>query len=162
MWIMLMAALTLAGQHAETAIIAGSIVAPPEQAIRQPVQVILLPPRYAHLWNSEVQKRLDVYWQQYLPTFRNNKELFSEFSKLAHKDATTYVLTRMRADPVGRFSDYQMETSFNGRFEFKNVPIGEYKILALGKIGNQDIIWHEFVDVRSAIPHFLELNKRVP
>jgi len=156
------AALMLAGQQAETAIITGAVVAPPEQSVSQPVQVILLPPRYVQVWNSEVQKRLDTYWQQYLPTFRNNKELFSEFSKRAHKDATAYVLTRMRGDPSSKLSDYQMETSVDGRFEFKNVPLGEYKILALGKIGNQDVMWHEFIDVRSAIPHFLELKKRIP
>jgi hypothetical protein len=159
MLMMLMAVvLTLAGQQPETAIITGSIVS--EQAVSQPVQIVLLPPRYVHVWTSEVQKRLDVYWQQYLPRFRNNKELFSEYSKLAHKDATTYVLARMRGDPVSKFSDYQIETSFDGRFEFKNVPFGEYKILALGKIGN--LVWHEFIDVRTALPHFLELKQRVP
>jgi hypothetical protein len=157
------AALILAGQQPEaTAIIAGAVVAPPEQAVSQPVQVILLPPQYVHLWNSEVQKRLDTYWQQYLQTFRSQKELFSEFSRLAHKDATTYVLTRMRGDSTGKSSEYQLEISFDGRFEFKNVPFGEYKILALGKIGNQDVMWHEFIDIRSALPHFLELKKRVP
>src|SRR5215813_11299485 len=55
------AALMLAGQQAETAIITGAVVAPPEQSVSQPVQVILLPPRYVQVWNSEVQKRLDTY-----------------------------------------------------------------------------------------------------
>jgi hypothetical protein len=156
----------LAGQNheetAQTAIITGAVVAPPQQEIALPVQIILLSPRYSELWSSEVQKRLDLYWQQFQPTFRNRKEFFSEFSKQAHKDATNYVLTRMRRDSSSEPAPYLMETSADGRFEFKNIPFGEYKILAFGKIGGQDVIWHEFIDVHSPIPHFLELKKRVP
>src|SRR5438093_7970649 len=160
---LLMAALLLAGQEPQqTGIITGAVVAPAQQEISGSVQVILLAPRYMDLWNTEVQKRLDLYWQQYQPTFRNRKEFFSEFSKQAHKDATSYVLTRMRRDPSSKLSEYLIETSADGKFEFKNLPFGEYKILALGKIGNQDVMWQEFVDVRSTIPHFLELKKRVP
>ena len=143
-------------------ILTGEVVPPPQQVISQPVQVILLPTQYMDLWNSEVQKRLDRYWQQYQLTLRSRKELFSEFSKQAHRDATNYVLTRMRRDRSGNISEYLMETSTDGKFEFKNIPFGEYKILAVGKIGSQDVMWHGFVDVRSSIPQFLELNKRIP
>ena len=122
----------------------------------------MLPPQYLDLWNSEVQKRLDRYWERYQPTFRNRKEYFSEFSKQAHRDATNYVLNRMRRDTAGNISAYLKETSADGKFEFKNIPFGEYKVLAVGKVGNQEVMWQEFVDVRSAIPHFLELKKRVP
>ncbi len=148
----------------QTTIITGTVVAPPQQQVSHPVQVILLSPHYLDLWNGEVQKRLDLYWQQYLPTFRDRKELFAEFSKQAHRDATNYVVTRMRRDASNKVSvsDYVMETSVDGKFEFKNVPFGEYKVLAFGRIGNQDVIWQEFIDVRSTIPHFLELKKRVP
>jgi hypothetical protein len=155
------AGLLLAGQQSST-MISGSIVAPPQQQILQPVQVILLPPRYADLWNTEVQKRLDVYWQQFQPTLRDRKEFFAEFSKRAHRDATVYVLTRMQFDLSNKFSDYLIEMPPSGRFEFKNVPFGEYNILAIAKIGNQDVMWHELVDVRSPIPLFLELKKRIP
>src|SRR5262249_40811958 len=153
----------LAGQDAlQTGIITGTVVAPPQQEISGSVQVILLGPQYTDLWNAEVQKRLDLYWQQYQPTFRNRKEFFSEFSKQAHRDATNYILTRMRRDRSGKLSEYLIESSADGKFEFKNIPFGEYKILALGRIGNQDVMWQEFVDVRSTIPHFIELKKRVP
>jgi len=159
----IIAAILLLGQNAErTGIIAGSVIASPSEHISKPIQVILLPPRYSDLWNSEVQKRLDMYWQQFQPTFRSRKELFTEFSRQAHRDATNYVVTRMRRDTAGNISPYLLETSVDGKFEFKNIPFGEYKVLALGKIGNQDVIWQEFVDIRSNIPHFLELNKRVP
>ena len=161
--ILLMASIMLAGPQAQqTATITGAVAVLPQQEFPQSVQVILLSPQYMNLWIGEVQKRLDLYWQRYQPTFRNRKEFFSEFSRQAHKDATNYVLTRMRRDPSSRLSEYLIETSPDGKFEFKNSPLGEYKILALGKIGNQDVMWQEFIDIRSAIPHFLELKKRVP
>jgi hypothetical protein len=146
----------------QTGIITGSVVLPPQQEISGPVQVILLSRDYSDLWVNEVQKRLDRYWQQFQPAFKYRKETFTELSKQAHKEATNYVVTRMQRDSSGNISEYLIQTSADGKFEFKNIPFGEYKVLAVGKIGNQDVMWHEFIDVRSAIPHFLELKKRVP
>jgi hypothetical protein len=146
----------------QTAIIAGMVVPPSQQEISQPVQIILLSPRYVDLWIGEVQARLDRYWQVYQPALRNHKELFAEFSQQAHRDATVSVLSRMRKDSAGDVSDYLIQMSDDGRFEFKNVPLGEYKILAIGKVGHQDMMWQELIDVRSAVPHFIELKKRVP
>jgi hypothetical protein len=154
---LLMAAFLLAAQEPQqTGTIVGSLVP------AQPVQVILLSPEYTDLWSTEVQKRLDLYWQQYQVAVRTRKEYFSELSKQAHRDATYYVLNRMRRDASAKSADYLIQTSTDGKFEFKNVPFGEYRILAIGKIGNQDVIWQEFVNVQSQIPHFLELNKRIP
>src|SRR5215813_2733600 len=158
--LLLSALLASAEKPQQTGIITGSVVLPPQQEISEPVQVILLPPDYADLWVNEVQKRLDRYWQQFQPAFKYRKESFTELSKQAHREATNYVLTRMQRD--SNISRYLMQTSTDGKFEFKNIPFGEYKVLALGKIGNQEVIWHEFIDVRSDIPHFLELKKRVP
>src|SRR6266568_634202 len=135
---------------AETAIIAGRVAPPPEQKISGPVQVILLPPRYTNLWNSDVQKRLDNYWERYKPAFATQKEYFD------------YIVTRMRRDPSSNAADFIKETSPEGKFEFKNVPFGEYKILALGKVGDQSVIWQDTVDVQSPIPQFFELKKRLP
>lgn len=146
----------------QTGIITGTVVAPPLQKLSQPVQVILLSPRYTTLWNSDVQKRLDVYWERYKPAFASQREFFFEVSKQAHREATDYVLTRMRRDPSSNVSDYLKETSAGGRFEFKDVPFGEYKVLAVGKVSDQDVMWQEFVDVHISIPQFLELKKRVP
>lgn len=154
---LLVAAFLFAGQESQQrGVVAGSVVPP------QPVQVILLRPDYVDLWASEVQKRLDLYWQQYQTALRTRKEMFSELSRQAHKDATNFVVSRMRRDPSWRLSEYVVETSDDGKFEFKNLPFGEYKILALAKNGNQDPIWHESVDIRSPIPHFLELKTRIP
>lgn len=159
----LIAGILLFGQKPEqTGIITGTVAVSPQQKVSHPVQVILLSSRYMNLWNSDVQKRLDRYWENYKPAFARQKEFFFEMSKQAHREATTYILTRMRRDPSSNLSDYLQETSHDGKFEFRNVPFGEYKILALGKIGDQDVMWQEFVDVRSPIPQFLELKKRVP
>jgi hypothetical protein len=160
--LLLSALLASAEKPQQTGIITGTVVLPPQQEISEPVRVILLSPDYADLWVNEVQKRLDRYWQQFQPAFRYRKESFTELSRQAHKEATNYVLNRMQRDASSNISEYLMQTSTDGKFEFKNIPFGEYKVLAIGKIGNQDVMWHEVIDVRSAIPHFLELKKRVP
>jgi hypothetical protein len=155
--LLLAAALLLTSQEShETGVLTGLVVPP------QPAQVILLPSDYVDLWSSEVQRRLDLYWQQYQVALRTRKEMFSELSRQAHKDATNFVISRMRRDPSSRISEYVVETTGDGKFEFKNLPFGEYKILAMSKNGNQDLIWEESLDVRSPIPHFLELKKRIP
>lgn len=146
----------------ETGIIAGTVVAPGQETLSPPVQVILLSPRYMNLWNSDLQKRLDVYWERYKPAFATQKEFFFEVSRMAHKEATNYIVTRMRRDASGTTSDYLKEASPEGKFEFKNVPFGEYKVLAMGKIGNREVLWQESIDVNSSIPQFLELKKRLP
>ena len=154
--VLLMAALLLITQEPQqTGVVAGSVV-PPE-----PVHVILLGPGYVDLWANELQRRLDLYWQQYQVAFGTRKELFSQFARQAHRDATNYVFTRMQLDLSGKASSYIMETSTDGKFEFKNLPFGEYKILAFAK-NNQELIWQESVDVRTPIPYFLELRKRIP
>ena len=151
-----MAALLLITQEPQqTGVVAGSVVPP------QPVHVILLGPDYVELWANEVQRRLDLYWQQYQAAFVTRKELFSQFSRQAHRDAANYVFTRMQIESPGKVSTYVMETSADGKFEFKNLPFGEYKILAFAK-NNQELIWQESVDVRTPIPYFLELRKSIP
>src|SRR5215467_12146312 len=158
----LLAGMLLLGQNPQpTGVIAGAVVAQQQKKVIQPVQVILLSSRYANLWNSDVQKRLDVYWETYKPAFAAKKDSFLEASKQAHRDATNYIVRRMRQDPNSNAADYLKETSAEGTFEFKNVPFDEYKVLAIGKIGNEDIIWQQSVEVRNSIPQFLELNKPI-
>jgi hypothetical protein len=160
-WLMA-ALLALPQQLEQTGIITGAVNPPPQQQIAKPVQVILLSPRYTNIWNSDVQKRLDVYWEIYKAALKSRKDFFFEVSKQAHWEATNYVLMRIRGDSSNNVSDYLQETSADGKFEFKNVPFGEYTVLAVGKLGEQDVMWQEIVDVRSPIPQFLELSKRVP
>jgi len=159
--LLLTAVLLFAEDPQQTGIVTGAVVVP-QQEISQPLQVILLSPDYTDLWTSEVQKRLDRYWQQFQTTFRYRKEFFLEMSQRAHQEATNYVVSRMRRAAASNTSELLMQTSRNGRFEFKNIPFGEYTVLAFGKVGDQEVMWHEFIDVRSSIPRFLELKNRVP
>ena len=160
---LLVAAVLLAPQKPQTTgIIAGTVVLPEEQTAAGPVQVILLSARYTDLWNSEVQRRLDAYWERYKPAFAQNKEYFLEISRIAYKEAIDFIVTRMRRDAANNVSEYVHEASPDGKFEFKNIPFGDYKILAVGATQNQDIIWQDSVAVRTPIPQFLELKKRLP
>jgi hypothetical protein len=145
----------------ETGIIAGTISRTGQEGASTPVQVILLSPQYVDLWNTDVQKRLDAYWERFKPAFAAQKELFFEVSRMAQKEATDYIVGRMRRDSAVS-PDYLKHASPEGRFEFKNLPFGEYKVLAVAKIGDQETLWHESIDVRSPIPQFLELKKRQP
>src|SRR5262245_1910898 len=116
---LLVLAFLLVGQDPQqTGVVAGSVV-PPQSA-----QVILLGPDYADLWATEVQKRLDVYWQQYQTVLASRKEVFSQLSRQAHKDAASIIVTRMRNELPGKASDYVLETSADGKFEFRNLPFG--------------------------------------
>ncbi len=147
--------------QAPTGFIAGKVVMPAQQMISAPVQVILLSPRYSDLWSNDVQKRLDVYWERYKPAFAAQKEMFFEISRLAHWEATASIITKMRRD-VSDISEFLKEATPEGKFEFKDVPFGEYKVLALGKAGSQDVLWHGSIEIRSPLPHFLELKKSLP
>jgi hypothetical protein len=152
----------LSQKPVQTGIVAGIVKTPEQQKLSQPAQVILLSPKYANLWSTDVQQRLDVYWERYKPAFAIQKEFFFEVSRMAQKEAINNIIARMRRDPSSNVADYLQETTTEGKFEFKHIPLGEYKILALGKIGDQDVIWQDSVQVQSPIPQFLELTKRVP
>jgi hypothetical protein len=158
----LVAAMLVLGPQPQTGIITGSVAVPSQQQLSGPVRVILLSAHYMNLWNSDVQKRLDVYWETYKPAFAARRDFFSEVSKQAHREATNYVLTRMRRDTTGNVSNYLKETPADGTFVFTNLPFGEYKLLAIGRIGDQDVMWQEFVDLRTPVPQFVEMKKRVP
>jgi hypothetical protein len=103
-----------------------------------------------------------MYWERYKPAFAQNKEFFIEISRRAQIEALDYVVARMRRDPSSNVGDYVKEAGADGKFEFKSVPFGEYKVLAIGKAQNLDLVWQESVDVRTAIPQFLELKKPLP
>jgi hypothetical protein len=146
----------------QTGVIAGSVLLPADRPLSQPLQIVLLSPRYTNLWDSDVQKRLDMYWERYKPAFAQNREFFLEISRRAQIEALDFVIARMRRDATSNMAEYVKEASADGKFEFKSVPFGEYKIFAVGKAQNQDVVWHEFVDVRSPLPQFLELKKPLP
>lgn len=138
------------------------MAAPREQTITEPVQVILLSTEYSNLFSRDLQLRLDTYWERYKPAFTQKKEFFFEISRMAHRDALQTVVTRMRRDMRNDISGFVQTTSAEGKFEFKDIPLGEYKIFAVGKIGQQDVIWQDAVEIKLPLPQFLELKTRLP
>jgi hypothetical protein len=158
----LLLAFLLVQQPQVSGTIAGTVPALPSQKLPAPIQVILLSAEYSDLWNSDVQKRLDVYWERYKPAFARQKEFFYQVSKQAQREATNYIVRRMRRDTSTNSADYVKEASSDGSFEFRNIPYGEYKVLAIGKIAGDDVMWQESVDVRTPIPQFLRLKKINP
>jgi hypothetical protein len=162
---MLLAAVLLLGQTAEkplTGIIAGAVTTPPEGSFSAPVQVLVLPARYTDVWNAELQKRLDSYWETFKPTFAQQREIFTVATQRAYLESTMVVMTRMRRELSDRASQYIQQTSPEGRFEFKDLPLGEYMVLAIGRVQDQDVILQETTEVNSPIPQFLQLKKRLP
>jgi hypothetical protein len=163
---LLLTAFFIAAQQSEkgsdVVTIAGSIDAPEGAAILEPLQVVLLPDRYADLWNSEVQRRLDASWERFKPAFAEKKEYFLEVSRTAYLDAIRFVMARMRRDSPEAAAERVQQSSPEGRFEFKSVPLGQYKVVAFGKVGPREFIWQESIDVNSSVPQFLQLKKRIP
>jgi hypothetical protein len=159
----LVAAMLWFGQQAptQTGVIAGTVTVPADHPLSQPLQVILLSPRYADLWDTDVQKRLDMYWERYKPAFAQNKEYFLEISRKAQIESLDYVVARMRRDAAD-LGDFVKQASADGKFEFKAVPFGAYKLFAIGKAQNTDLVWQESVDVHTTLPQFLELKKPLP
>ncbi len=162
---LLIGGLLIFAQEAQTArmgVIAGSVAVPMDRQLSQPVQVVLLTTQYSTLWDTDVQKRLDSYWERYKPAFIQNKEFFLEVSRRAQIEALDYVIGRMRRDQPAVLSEYVRQASTEGKFEFKSIPFGEYKILAVGRAQNLDLIWQHTVDIRNPIPQFLELKNPLP
>jgi len=140
----------------ELGIIAGTI-SPSHES-----KVILLTPQYAALWTSDVQKRLDMYWERYKPAFAAKKEFFFEVSKMAQRDSLDFVLSRMQHDPRLQSSSFIKNTGSDGKFEFKDVPVGEYKVIALTKSGADEDLLQESVEVTGSVPQFVRLKKDTP
>jgi hypothetical protein len=148
-------------QVTDVVTIAGSIDVPEGTPLLEPLKVILLPARYADLWNGEVQRRLDASWERFKPAFAEKKEYFLEVSRTAYLDTIQFVLARMRRDSPDAAAE-RIQSSPDGRFEFKNVPIGQYKVVAFGKVGPREFIWQESIEVNNSVPQFLQLKKRIP
>src|ERR1043165_8385895 len=126
----LLAALLLFGQkqdpvkEPELGAIAGSVMAPDGASIKQPLQVVLMAPQYATLWNQKLQEQLDLYWERYKPAFVQKKELFFEVSRMAYQDSMQFVMARMLRDMGPGLKNYRIETTPDGKFLFKDIPAG--------------------------------------
>jgi len=164
MWTCVFALWTLSvlqNPAAQTGTIAGKLT-PPDGPISRPAQVILLSGEFLEMFNTDVLERLDNYWERYKPTFIQQKELFLVVQKMAYRDAFQRAVTLMRQDNRTRSANFLGDSTADGKFEFKNVPVGRYKILALGRAGNEEVVWQDSVDLTSSLPLYVQLKKTIP
>jgi|SRR5262245_6090312 len=128
---------------------------PPETA-----QVVLLPLEYEKLFNAEVQKRLDNYWEDFKPAFARQKELFYQVMPEAYKAGLETVILRMRRDTKVNSANL-IKNVPQGQFEFRGVAPGEYKLVAIANLRGSDYVWTEVLQVESK-PIFIQMKNRVP
>ena len=162
---LILGALLLLGQKPEAVkppqfgTIAGIMVGPNAVPLKQPFQVILMSSEYALLWTAGVQQRLDNSWERYKPVLAQKKELFFELSRQAYLDTLQSVTDQMRRDLGSSTSKFIKNTSPDGKFDFPNIPLGDYKVVAVGKNGSQQSVWLESVTLTSPLPQFVQLKK---
>jgi hypothetical protein len=129
--------------------------------VTRPVKVVLLTETYTNLFDGEALRRTDEYWERFKPAFIEQKELFYTISQLAQTEAIEYVLSRMRQDGFD-FSRMSRDTSADGRFEFRNLPLGEYKIVAYGAAGGSEFVWQGWKNLEGSEPAHVQLKTTLP
>ncbi len=163
---LLLAAILLAPQKPEPpkelGIIVGKVLPPNETHIKQPLQVVLMAPQYATLWNQKLQEQLDLYWERYKPAFVQKKELFFEVARMAYQDSMQFVMARMSRDLGANLKNYRIDSSADGKFQFKDIPPGSYNVVAYGRAGDQTYYWQEAVEITNSVPQFLQLKQHIP
>jgi hypothetical protein len=125
------------------------------------VKVLLLPGSYADVYDSEVLHLLDETWERYKPVLVQSKEMFLPLSQMAQAQALQYVLEVMRHNGVDT-SKLTKNTTPDGKFEFKNVPQGEYKVVAHGEIAGGDVVWQGWLNLDAAGPVPVLLKSTLP
>lgn len=137
-------------------------IAPPETVhITKPVQVAVFSGEYVDFYLAEVQKRLDNFWEEYKIAFIQNKEAFLLFRERAQRQAMDVALSRMKTENPGSAARF-VQTTANDSFDFRAVPQGECKIVALVTIGGQEFIWSQSVILTGATPAFVTLKPTTP
>ena len=145
----------------ELGTITGHVETPAGTGITGQMQVVLLSPYWVNLWNGEVQKRLDVYFDRYRQAFARSGEFPEKASSLAHRDAIVFVIGRMQRDLGEEFTKLVKTVSPAGRFEFDKLPQGEYTVIVVAAAGGSNLIWAESLQVSSPIPQFIEVRTRI-
>jgi hypothetical protein len=148
-------------QAAHFGTVVGVVKVPDGARPVQAARILLLPPKYTEAWNKQVQTRLDNYWEIFKPDFAANKTRFLEYDRIAQVESFRYISSMMRRELGEAAANLTKETSANGQFEFKNVPLGTYQLLVLATINGQDVIWSRTLDVQSEVPIFADLGKPV-
>jgi hypothetical protein len=140
--------------------ISGSLVTPLGMAPPASAEVVLLPAPYGQMFIAEAQQVIDEYWHRYKPEFAADKQLFFKVPPVAYKEALEIVTLRMRGDPKLNTSNL-IKTATGGRFEFRGVAPGEYKIIVIGSMRNTEYVWTESLQV-AATPVVVQLKNRIP
>jgi len=146
---------------APTGTIEGRITPPDKVNITKPVQVVVFAGPYANLYRTELQLRVDNYWEDYKLAFIQDKEAFVLFRDRAERQAMEVTLNRMRKDEPLAVANFVRMTS-NNSFDFRMVPQGECWVVALVKVGNQEFIWSESVILTDQSPALVLLKPANP
>src|SRR5215470_8296403 len=141
-------------QATQTGTVTGVVKLPNGSKPTQTAQAVLLPPKYADMWNKQVQQRVDNYWEIYKPELLVNKEHVTEIYRMAHVESFRYVTSTMRRELGEGASKFIKETSANSQFEFHGIPLGTYQLLVGTTAGGQEVVWSRTVDVDSDVPVF--------
>jgi hypothetical protein len=146
----------------QSASITGGLDAP--EGLPAPVmaRVVLLPLEYSRLFNAETQRRIDDYWENFKNSglARNNRQMFIQFMPVAYGSSLESVVSLMRRDNKINLGNL-IKTAPQGHFEFRNIPAGEYKLVATATIRGMDYVWTETVQVESN-SLFVQMKTHVP
>ena len=148
-------------QAPQTGTVVGVVKLPNGAKPAQAAHVALLPPKYAEVWNKQVQQRLDNYWEAFKPEFAVNKEHFMDFYRIAHVESFRSVVSTMRRELGDSASKLIKDSSPEGQYEFRGIPVGTYQILVQATSSGEDIVWSRTVEVQNDIPIFVDLGKPV-
>ena len=141
--------------------IEGKIVPPEKVTITKPVQVVVFSGSYVNFYLAEVQKRLDNYWEEYKSAFIQDKEAYILFRERAQRQAMEVAINRMQFDDPRNIANF-VHTSKDMKFQFRSVPQGECKVVALITIGNQEFVWSQTVILMDETPVSITLQPTTP
>ena len=144
-----------------TGTIEGSISPPDKIRFAKPVQVVVFSGKYVNVYLADLQKRVDNYWEEFRLAFIQDKEAFLLFRDRAQIQAMEFTLNQMRQDDPANVAKFVHSTS-NNTFEFRAVPRGECKVVALVTIGNQEYIWSDSVILTDETPALVVLKPTNP
>ena len=147
--------------QSERGTIAGHVSVPSDAKLTGPLQVLLMAPRWTTMWNADLQKRIDAYFERYRAAFVENPEFFTEVSKMAYRDSIIFTISRMQQELGPELESVVKEADENGRFEFTGVALGEYRIVVIGQQERGSLLLSESLEIRSALPQFIEIRTRI-
>jgi hypothetical protein len=122
-----------------------------------PAVIVALPAQYAEVWSRETQRRLDDFWEDHKPEFARNKEQFTHFNHIAEKEALALVIEIMRREAPATAKRVVKELAPDGKFEFRDLPLGTYRLIVSPRSRENDLIWSSVVELHDNVPVFVQL-----